>query len=222
MDKKTFGNQDARERSRELTKAEKKRLERFEACASEMVRKGYRRVDLTVSIISANKFALFLLIPLLLAGFGLMFLLGRDIKLTNLSPAVLIVFMISYFVLVVLHELIHGVSWALFTPHHFKDIEFGFMKQYVTPYCTCSVPLEKRQYIFGALMPMVLLGILPMLAGILTGSVPVMLMGVIMTDAAAGDIMIVRNIRKYQSRAQNIVYMDHPTQAGGVIFEKDQ
>ena len=118
------------------------------------------------------------------------------------------------------HELIHGLSWSLFAEHHWKDIEFGFMKQYLTPYCTCGVPLEKGAYIFGALMPLILLGILPMIAGILCGSFGILLLGIIMADSAAGDIMIVWKILRYRSEAGTIVYIDHPTQAGGVIFEK--
>ena len=70
------------------------------------------------------------------------------------------------------------------------------------------------------MMPLVVLGILPMIAGILTGSFPVLFIGIIMADSAAGDIMIVREILRYRSRAARIVYIDHPTQAGGVIFEK--
>ena len=59
-----------------------------------------------------------------------------------------------------------------------------------------------------------------MAAGILLGSVSVLIMGIIMADSAAGDLMIVRNILRYKSDAAEIVYIDHPTQAGGVIFER--
>ena len=50
--------------------------------------------------------------------------------------------------------------------------------------------------------------------------IPVLLMGIFMADSAAGDILIVWKILRYRSSAERIVYMDHPTQAGGVIFEK--
>ncbi len=45
-------------------------------------------------------------------------------------------------------------------------------------------------------------------------------MGIIMTVSAAGDIMIVWCLPTYRSQAETVVYMDHPTQAGCVIFEK--
>lgn len=213
------GNQDEREKSRKLSPAEERRLRAFEAMAESMGARGYRRVELTVGIVKANVFAVVLLIPLLIVGIGLFLLknggIGRGFA--GINP---ILFFVLLFALIVIHELIHGLSWAIFAEHHWKDIEFGFMKQYLTPYCTCAVPLSKGQYIFGALMPLVLLGLIPMLVGILTGSLQTLLMGIIMADAAAGDILIVWKILRYRSGAESIVYIDHPTQAGGVIFEK--
>lgn len=219
-EKKTIqGNRDTKEKNRKLSPAEERRLRAFEELSETMTEQGYRRVELTVSIVKANIFAVVLLIPLLIAGIGLFLLKNREFG-GGFGLTTPILFLIILFALVVIHELIHGLSWAVFAEHHWKDIEFGFMKQYLTPYCTCGVPLSKRQYIIGALMPLIVLGILPMIAGIFMGSMPVLLMGVIMADAAAGDILIVWKILCYRSAAGSIVYIDHPTQAGGVIFEK--
>lgn len=224
MREKKFGNQDTRETSRELTEAERKRLNRFEDLSAKMTEQGYRRTELTVSIVKANIFAVVLLIPLLVIGFGLLLLVNRDglggFDEEARQPASLLLFVLIFIALIVVHEGIHGVSWAVFTERHCRDIEFGFMKQYLTPYCTCGVPLSRGQYIFGALMPFLLLGVLPMAVGILLGSVSVLIMGIIMADSAAGDLMIVRNILRYKSDAAEVVYIDHPTQAGGVIFER--
>ena len=219
-EKKTaLGNRDEKEKSRELSAAEERRLRRFEELSDSLIGQGYRRVELTVSIVKANIFAVVLLIPLLIAGIGLFFLHNHSVSggLGRMNP---ILFLVLLFALIVVHELIHGLSWSLFAEHRWKDIEFGFMKQYLTPYCTCGVPLGKGAYIFGALMPLILLGILPMIAGILAGSFSLLLLGIIMADSAAGDIMIVWKILRYRSEAETIVYIDHPTQAGGVIFEK--
>ena len=218
-ERKIAGNRDEKEKSRELTPAEEKRLLRFEELSDRLIGQGYRRVELTVSIVKANIFAVVLLIPLLIAGGWLFFLRNQSMSggLGKMNP---LLFAALFFAMIVVHELIHGLSWSLFAENHWKDIEFGFMKQYLTPYCTCGVPLKKGSYIFGALTPLVLLGILPMIAGILTNSLGLLLLGVIMADAAAGDILIVWKILRYRSEAGTIVYIDHPTQAGGVIFEK--
>jgi hypothetical protein len=218
-ERKITGNRDEKEKSRELTPAEEKRLLRFEELSDRLIGQGYRRVELTVSIVKANIFAVVLLIPLLIAGGGLFFLRNHSMSggLGKMNP---LLFAALFFAMIVVHELIHGLSWSLFAENHWKDIEFGFMKQYLTPYCTCGVPLKKGAYIFGTLMPLVLLGILPMIAGILADNLGLLLLGVILADAAAGDILIVWKILRYRSEAGTIVYIDHPTQAGGVIFEK--
>ena len=64
--KKTVqGNQDEKEKSRQLTPAEQRRLRAFEALSETMVGQGWRRTELTVGIVKANVFAVVLLIPLL-------------------------------------------------------------------------------------------------------------------------------------------------------------
>lgn len=223
MSEKKYGNQDERETSRELTAVEQKRLDRFKDISGQMEESGYRRVELTVSIVRANLVAVILLIPLAVIGFGLFLLKNRDRGIdTGISrgPLGMLLFLVLLVALIVVHEAIHGASWAFFTKRGFRDIEFGFMKQYLTPYCTCTIPLTKGQYIFGALMPFLVLGVLPMALGIITGFLPGLLMGIIMADSAAGDLMIVWNILRYRTNAKELVYMDHPTQAGGVIFER--
>ncbi len=220
MKKKSSGNPDEREKARELSDAEKRRLARFEELSADLVRRGYRRTELTVSIVRANLFALLLLIPLFAAGFGLLALRGVRTSMDAYGVLTMLGTLLLLFALIFVHELIHGACWAMFAEHGFRDIELGFMKQYLTPYCACCAPLRRGPYIFGALAPMVVLGVLPMIAGILTGSVPLLLIGIIMTDAAAGDILIVWKILRRRSSAPTVLYIDHPTQAGGVLFEK--
>ena len=51
-----------------------------------------------------------------------------------------------------------------------KDIEFGVMWKYLTPYCTCRKSLKRGQYITGNLMPTIVLGFIPAIASIISGS----------------------------------------------------
>ncbi len=204
-------------KERKLTEKEQKRLDKFNEVSASMEAEGYKKTELTVSIMTANVFAVLLLIPVGGVGIWLYYLRHHMIEgfMSNF-----LLFVAVFAICIVVHELIHGISWSLFTKNHFGDIDFGIMRDSFTPYCTCSQPLSKGQYIFGAMMPLVVLGLIPMAAGILMGSFRTLLMGIIMTDSAAGDILIVRNILRYRSDAKDIVYMDHPTEAGGVIFER--
>ena len=141
-----------------------------------MEQSGYTRHELTIDIGKENVFTIVLLVPLFLIGYGLNYLVNHRIGFLDINW---LIFFVAFVVLIVTHELIHGACWSLFTPHHFKDIEFGIMKPSMTPYCTCLEPLNKGAYIFGTVMPLVLLGILPMAAGIAVDNSNILILGII-------------------------------------------
>ena len=116
--------------------------------------------------------------------------------------------------------MIHGACWVTFSPGRFKDIEFGVLKPTFSPYCTCLVPLKKGQYIVGVMMPGLLLGVIPFVVSIIIANPFMLLIADTMIAAATGDMMILGKIIGYRSSASEVMYMDHPTEAGGVIFEK--
>ena len=202
---------------RVLSKAEQQRLEQFEHITDELKQQGYTCHDLTINMGKANAFALFLLIPLFVIGYWLFYQVNHNFGISAFNP---LFFIFAFVVLIIAHELIHGVFWSMFTPHHFNDVKFGIMKPSMNPYCTCLVPLKKGPYILGTMMPLILLGILPMIAGIAAGNSNFLFLGIIMADAAAGDIMIISKLLGYKSNADEITYMDHPTEAGGMVFER--
>ncbi len=204
-------------KNKDLSEAEQKRLERFNRISEDMLQQGYTRHDLTINIGKANVFAVLLLIPLFVIGYGLYYLVNHRLNIGGIN---ILFFFIAYLLLIVAHELIHGLFWSLFTPHHFKDVAFGVLKSSMTPYCTCLVPLKKSEYIIGTVMPLVILGIIPMIAGIAADNTNLLFLGIVMADSAAGDIMIINKLLGYKSSADEITYMDHPTEAGGVVFER--
>ena len=209
------------EKDRKLSAKEQRRLNVFEETCEKLSQKGYKKTDLTISIVKANLFVFLLAIPVVAIGVFL-FAWKNPISLLTPTPHGSLLFVVLFIVLIVVHEFIHGLTWSLYAEHHFKDIEFGFMKEYLTPYCTCTTPLPKSHYIMGALMPCIVLGILPTAIGILLGSSLFFWIGIIMTLSAGGDIMIVWKVLafKKQDESEVVLIYDHPTQAGSVIFEK--
>ena len=203
------------EKDRKLSAKEQKRLGVFEETCERLSREGYKKTDLTIGIVKANLFVFLLAIPIVAIGV-LLFAWRNPISLLTPTPHGSLLFIVLFFVLIVAHELIHGLTWSIYAEHHFKDIEFGFMKEYLTPYCL------KSHYIMGALMPCIVLGILPTAIGILLGSHLLFWIGIVMILSAGGDIMIVWKVLtfKKQDLSKEILIYDHPTQAGSVIFEK--
>ena len=205
------------DKKKSLTEAEKKRLERFNKIAQDMEQQGYTRHDLTISIGKANLFAVLFLIPLFVIGYGLNYLVNHKFDIANFN---LLYFLVAYVVLIVVHELIHGLFWGLSTPNHFKDIEFGVLRSSMTPYCTCLSPLSKPMYIFGSLMPMTILGIGLGVISIFVGNILLLAIGVTQTMGGAGDILITSMLIRYKTKGKDTILMDHPTQVGLVVFEK--
>lgn len=142
---------------------------------------------------------------------------GNFLKGVNPLGAAVLVFVILVSGIVA-HELIHGITWACFAKHGFRSIRFGVIWAMLTPYCHCKEPLIIRHYRLGALTPLIILGILPLLLAYPLRSVPLLLWGIIFITSAAGDILIVWKLRKEPA---SLLVQDHPKEAGCIIFEPD-
>ena len=204
---------------RVLTEAEQRRLERYKAKSEELERGGYTKTELTISVVKANIGALYGFI--MTVPFIVICVLryeGADFGRSRISASSGLTVLALLLLLTVVHELIHGVTWSRFTKS-FKDIEFGVIWKYLTPYCTCSEPLGKWQYITGALMPGLLLGIVPCIIGCIATDILFLATGVLMTIAAGGDILIVKMILGNKA-SKTALYLDHPTEVGLVVFQK--
>lgn len=206
------------EPTRNLTAAEQKRRERFCATEERLKSEGYTPHNLTVSIIQANLLGTLIAaipcIPFIVAYFYL----NRTIS--ELSQLQWLIFIVIFVALIAVHEAIHGLFWSFGAQNGLKDIEFGFIVKYLTPYCTCSSPLKKTSYIIGTFMPMFLLGICVMLAAVIMGNQLMMILGVVNTLAGAGDILVILKLLSYKTKGKDIVIIDHPYEAGLVVFER--
>jgi hypothetical protein len=92
---------------------------------------------LTFDLIKANLYGMFSIIPILIISFPII-LSGKTV-LTKfkkdlliyykdngyLNPFWLVLLLINY-IGIILHELIHGITWAKYTKDGFKSIRFGY------------------------------------------------------------------------------------------------
>lgn len=120
-------------------------------------------------------------------------------------------------VLTVFHELVHGVTWQMFCENKWKSIKFGIMKEFLTPYCHCKEILYVGQYSIGALMPLIITGIIPMIVAIIIRNNYIFLISQIMIMAAGGDIAI--TILLIGEDKESLA-MDHPDQCGCIVYRK--
>lgn len=176
------------------------------------------RTVYTLSIQRIQWAALFFIIPVLLI-FGLPFYLiwGGNV-LTALhfrSFIFLLVFIVNG---ILVHELLHGIVWAIFSKRGFRSIRFGIKWEYLTPYCHCKEPLKVWQYIAGALAPVFFMGLVPAIWAFFNGNTLFMFFGIFYTWTAAGDLIAIWIIRKFS--CSQMIY-DHPEELGFIIIPDD-
>ena len=158
-------------KERGLTPAEQKRKADFEKICEEMEQSGYLKKNLTIGVLKANLLAIIIMLPFA-AVFLCLFFIDAPVGdwEDSLSIFSYVMFLIGWLLLIVLHEVIHGVAWGFFAKGHWRSISLGVIWKMLTPYCTCADPLTKRQYMIGVAMPTLIVGFVPAVVAISKGT----------------------------------------------------
>ncbi|HEX3010038.1 MAG TPA: DUF3267 domain-containing protein [Bacteroidales bacterium] len=189
---------------------------------------GYKEEELTIDLVKANIYGLLILIPIaVIYGLPYFLIWGDEIGVHNAGswePSLIagsrtgsILIFISLVLGIILHELIHGITWYFFTEDGFKSIKFGILKQMATPYCHCKEPLQVHAYLLGAVMPAIILGLIPAIIAMIIGNLGLLILAAFFTMAAIGDLMIINLLRKEKGVS---FVLDHPSEAGCFVYRK--
>lgn len=177
--------------------------------------------DLSISMVKANLLSIVFSLPL---AFLLMYLYfwrwGADMNISTERSASFLYFILTIGAILILgsilHELIHGFSWAYFGHKPLDAIKFGFQWKTLMPYTHSREPMEVQVYRLGGVMPLLVLGILPSLIGIVTGNGWIIFFGFLFTIGAGGDMLVLWLIRGVKPGQ---LVEDHPTQVGCYLIE---
>ncbi len=208
------------EKERKLTQAEARRKERFEKISDDLIDEGFMRQDLIIDIVKANIGALVVMMPFIIVMGVLYYTANMHKSIGSFSLSSYMMFLGLFLFLIIAHELIHGITWSIFTPNHMKDIEFGVIWSAVTPYCTCGQPLSKKQFIIGAAMPTLILGFGLGIVSIVTGQFMMFLLAEALILGGGGDFLIIIKLLRFNSDRKEQLYYDHPYECGLVVFER--
>ena len=170
--------------------------------------------DLSISMASANIVVMFIIIPVVILQFSIFILLHgmKNLEPTWNSVVLIVVILLG----VVVHELIHGISWVILGHKPLSAIKFGFQWKTLTPYAHLKEPVDVHAYRLSGFMPGFILGILTYILSLLFGNGNLFWFSLIHTSAAGGDWLILWLIRKVQAGRQ---VEDHPTKAGCYVLE---
>ncbi len=140
--------------------------------------------------------------------------------LDRASLGFVVVLLLLFLGLVILHEFIHAITWGIFAKNHFHSIDFGIIWSSFSPYCTCSEPLEKWQYLLGVAMPTLVLGGGVAAVAVMANQLLLFFLAEFMILSGGGDFLILLKILFYRTDKNESKYCNHPYECGFVVFEK--
>ena len=190
--------------------------EEFEKMKRKLHEKGYKEKDVTISSGKAMILGVLYALPfVVILGLLYRFLLIEMAHLSEVGGlSFYIMFIVIIAVSVVIHELLHGIGWAIASSKGWDVVRFNINA--MMPSCACKVALKKKQYLIGVLTPFVVLGLSSILfVFIYPGTISLLTM-MVNFIAAGADLVIAINVLK----EHNSLIVDHQTEAGYIIFYK--
>ena len=187
----------------------------------------YKKEKVTINVYWANIFAILLLIPTILIFGVSYYLIWKNEILFQVKDFFSKDFFMRYHFLssltiilvlilgIIAHELIHGIVWAKFTKNGFKSIKFGIMWKMITPYCHSKEPLKVKHYTLGAIMPAIILGLIPAILAIIVGNIALLVFGIFFIITASGDFLVIYALR---NEKQETLIEDHPSEVGFYVY----
>jgi hypothetical protein len=175
---------------------------------------NYQKEERTVNGIWANVVGLIIsLISIGIFGFIYYKVWGnfftRPICIIDL---ILYVLVLTGFLLV--HELLHGIIWSKYT-----DVKIGVILKLIFRCCYCEKVLRIKNYIFGLIMPTIILGIIPTLGGLLLGNIVIFTFGLIFIVGGADDILVIYLLRKAD---RNNFIKDDDSKIGFIVYSPNK
>ena len=188
--------------------------EDFERMKADLLEKGYQEKDVTITSGKAMVLGALYGLPFVIV-FGLwyrFFLIERAYLLEVSGIAFYVLFIAIIAVSVVIHELLHGIGWAVASGKGWNAVRFNIHA--LMPSCACKAVLKKGAYLAGVLAPFTVLGGGSVLfIFVYPGTVSFLTMMVNFISAGA-DLMIAFQVLKEQDG----FIADHPTEAGYIAF----
>jgi hypothetical protein len=114
------------------------------------------------------------------------------------------------------HELIHGFIFSLYAPNGFRSVTFGFNSKIGAFYCHCKEPIRVKHYRRAGIAPLIVLGLIPLAAGLITGVSWFKTFGLLLTIGGFGDLLVFIKLMKID---RNLFILDHPDKLGFIIIK---
>ncbi|MFA6702542.1 MAG: DUF3267 domain-containing protein [Dysgonamonadaceae bacterium] len=187
--------------------------------------KDYEKITKVIDLEDANKFGFRIMWPLFLGLFvpyliiywkDIIYNFTEDWSFSRYMIDTLII-IIACFIGIILHEFIHAITWMIAAKKSWRTIKFGIIWKTISPYCHCAEPMKIKHYRLGAIMPAILLGVIPLIISYQIGNFIWFFFGFLFILGAIGDFLIIQILC---DEKPNDYALDHPTEAGCYVYRK--
>jgi hypothetical protein len=133
--------------------------------------------------------------------------------LLNLDVPLWVKYM-SVLLAIVMHELIHGLFFALYAENGFRAVSIGFSRTMFSPYCHCKDPVMVKHYRRAGIAPTLILGIIPLAFALIIGVNWIKTLGILLTIGGLGDVLVWVKMFRFKG---SLMVRDHPEKMGFII-----
>jgi len=175
------------------------------------------RNDRSISLARANLIVILASFPLGIGLYLLYFTLQKgSSQAAEVDARRLALFLALLIAGITFHEVLHALGWIIAGQLPASRVGFGFKFHTLSPYAHLRGPVPARIYRTGVVLPLLTLGLVPYVLGILLANQLVMIYGLFFVLAAGGDILVLWLLRSVPGEA---LVQDHPTRAGCLVYE---
>ena len=154
-------------------------------------------------------------------GLSIGFLLANGLMHQQISVSISIwdipLFIISYIVLIGLHEIFHLIGFMVFGGVKFSQLEYGLNLRMGVAYATTTQALQNKAMKKALLLPFWTTGVVPTVIGFMISSNMLLLLGAFLIAGALGDFMMYKELRKFPDSA---LIKDDPELPRLYVYEK--
>ncbi|MDD2243625.1 MAG: DUF3267 domain-containing protein [Dysgonamonadaceae bacterium] len=187
--------------------------------------KDYEKITKVINLEDANKFGFRIMWPLFLGLLVPYLIIYWNDIIYNFTEGWsfsrymidTLIIIIASFIGIILHELIHAITWMIAAKKGLKTIKFGIIWKTISPYCHCTEPMKIKHYRLGAIMPAIILGVFPLVTSYITGCFLYFFFGFLFILGAIGDFLVIQIL---YNEKRNDYALDHPTEAGCYVYRK--
>lgn len=128
------------------------------------------------------------------------------------SLYLLFVYMLSFIVFVIIHELLHGISFVIFGKVKFKELRFGIIWKSGMAYCISTVPVKMSASRISLMMPVYAVCIPMYIVGISMNNFGIAILSIFFLSGSVADFYYMWISRK--ADRSSYMFEEMPTTSG--------